>query len=51
MKDIIISAMIILVPALLTAKEPDLGTAITLLMSGACVWNGSQQVKAKSLPG
>lgn len=37
MKDIAISAAIILVPVLLTAKEPDLGTAITLTISGACV--------------
>jgi rod shape determining protein RodA len=36
-KHIIVSAIIILVPVILTAKEPDLGTAITLIIGGACV--------------
>lgn len=36
-KHIIISAAIILVPVILAAKEPDLGTAITLIIGGACV--------------
>jgi rod shape determining protein RodA len=36
-KDIAVSAAIILVPVILTAKEPDLSTAITLTISGACV--------------
>jgi len=36
-KHIIVSAIIILVPVILTVKEPDLGTAITLIIGGACV--------------
>jgi rod shape determining protein RodA len=36
-KSILISALIIFVPVLLTAKQPDLGTAILLLATGASV--------------
>lgn len=36
-KDLGIAALIILIPALLTLKEPDLGTAIILLTGGACI--------------
>ena len=36
-KDLTISAIIILLPVLLTAKEPDLGSAIVLLMGGCSV--------------
>lgn len=36
-KDLIISTGIIIVPVLLTAKEPDLGTAIILLFGGLCI--------------
>lgn len=37
LRDLLISAVIILVPAILVAKQPDLGTAIVLLLSGAAV--------------
>lgn len=37
MKNITIAAFIIFVPALLTAKQPDLGTAILLIAAGASV--------------
>lgn len=37
MKSILFSACIILVPALLTAKQPDLGTAILLVVAGGSV--------------
>ena len=37
MKSILFSAFIILVPALLTAKQPDLGTAILLIVAGSSV--------------
>jgi rod shape determining protein RodA len=36
-KSVLIAAPIILIPALLTAKQPDLGTAILLTISGASV--------------
>jgi rod shape determining protein RodA len=36
-KDLFISAIIILVPAFLALKEPDLGTAVTLIIGGGCV--------------
>lgn len=36
-KDLLVSVFIIIIPVILTAKEPDLGTAITLLIGGACV--------------
>lgn len=36
-KTIVFSAVIILVPALLTAKEPDMGTAIILIVAGSSV--------------
>lgn len=37
LKPIGIAALIILIPAFLAAKEPDLGTAIILILSGICV--------------
>lgn len=37
LRTIIFSAIIILVPALLTAKQPDLGTAIVLVIAGGSV--------------
>lgn len=37
LKTIIFSAIIILIPALLTAKQPDLGTAILLIIAGGSV--------------
>lgn len=36
-KTVLFSALIILVPALLTAKQPDLGTAILLIVAGGSV--------------
>ncbi len=36
-KDILITGLIILIPAAITMKEPDLGSAIILIASGACV--------------
>lgn len=37
LKSLLVSALIIFVPVLLTAKQPDLGTAILLLATGASV--------------
>jgi len=37
LKPILVSAIIILLPALLTAKQPDLGTAILLVIAGSSV--------------
>jgi len=37
LKSVLISALIIFVPVILTAKQPDLGTAILLLATGASV--------------
>jgi rod shape determining protein RodA len=37
LRDLFLAALIILIPVALAAKEPDLGTAITLLIGGACV--------------
>lgn len=34
--DLLVTGVLILVPALLVAKQPDLGTAIILVFSGAC---------------
>jgi rod shape determining protein RodA len=36
-KDLFISALIIIIPVILTVKEPDLGTAAILILGGACV--------------
>ncbi len=36
-KDVVIAGLIIIVPALLVAKQPDLGTALMISISGACV--------------
>ncbi len=36
-KDLFICSLAILIPVLLTAKEPDLGTAIMLAVTGGCV--------------
>lgn len=36
-KDLVISALIIFIPFLLVAKQPDLGTAIVLVIGGGCV--------------
>ena len=36
-KPLLISALIIFVPALLIAKQPDLGTAIMIMIAGGCV--------------
>jgi rod shape determining protein RodA len=37
LKDLLIAGLIIFVPALLIAKQPDLGTAIMVMISGLCV--------------
>lgn len=37
LKNVMIAGVFILVPAFLVAKQPDLGTAIMLTLSGACV--------------
>lgn len=37
LKDLSISALITLIPAILVAKQPDLGTGIILALSGACI--------------
>ena len=36
-KDLLISALIIFIPAILAIKEPDLGTAVIFITAGACV--------------
>lgn len=36
-KHIVVAGLLILIPALLVAKQPDLGTALMLALSGACV--------------
>lgn len=38
LKQIGFASLLIIIPALLTAKEPDLGTAIILILSGLCVF-------------
>lgn len=38
LKQIGIASLLIIIPALLAAKEPDLGTAIILILSGFCVF-------------
>ncbi|MEM9243763.1 MAG: rod shape-determining protein RodA [Pseudomonadota bacterium] len=37
LKDLVVSVAIIFIPALLVAKQPDLGTGIIIILSGACI--------------
>jgi rod shape determining protein RodA len=37
MKDLLLTVSMILIPVVLTAKQPDLGTAVLLTVSGGCV--------------
>lgn len=37
LKNILIACFMMIIPAILAAKEPDLGTAIVLILSGVCV--------------
>jgi len=36
-KDLLLSTLIILIPVMLTIKEPDLGTAVILAIGGSCI--------------